>query len=389
MDLQQSPGQQQPQQPPLPASNGGKRPPAGAAGLDSVIDIDVFNGVFSGGAGGAAVQVPARLNFLKELWPLQQSPSGAQAPPPPDAAVSTLRPAPVLDDSTATAPQPLPNEAEAAAPSAQAGGVEGAQTPLPGTSPRQSSEATEGGITQRSWRSQRGQPCEVNQDDLLDQQVAYYLKHHPDIHAQHAVWRKRTGVYQLDGREVTLEWQYATDPGGQGFIVVVDGPLKQPFSDYMEMTEKNAEYDTKSCNKSSLSMIPKEQRMSFHDQHKVYTRLEAMKVAKEQALFREKHAGYIKDGQDAPDDLLVKYKKTIQQKLGQAGRHSNMNSSGAAHPPPSPPLYAYEPPPPLDKSHVSHGIVDTRITMQFMCSILTEPSLPFDDTLPLIDQKYD
>lgn len=162
----------------------------------------------------------------------------------------------------------------------------------------------------------RGEPYEVDQDDLIDQHVGYYLRHHPTIHARHAIRRNGPGVYLLDGRELSLEWQYAAEPGGQGLLVVADGPLKQPFADYMEMTQNNAEYDSESLNRSSLSQIPRAQRMSFHDQHKVYTRLEAMKVAKEQAQFREKHADYIKDGMEAPEDLLSTYKKTIQQKLG-------------------------------------------------------------------------
>lgn len=56
--------------------------------------------------------------------------------------------------------------------------------------------------------------------------------------------------------------------------------------------------------------------MSFGDQHKVYTRLEAMKVAKEQALVRETHADFLKEGKNAPNDLMDKYKKTLSQKLG-------------------------------------------------------------------------
>merc|ERR1719201_1015326 len=41
-----------------------------------------------------------------------------------------------------------------------------------------------------------------------------------------------------------------------------------------------------------------------------------MKVAKEQALFREKAAGYVSEGQIVPADLREKYEKTIDKKLG-------------------------------------------------------------------------
>lgn len=200
-------------------------------------------------------------------------------------------------------------------------------------------------------------PYVVDQDDLIDQHVGYFLRHHPEVHARHAIKRKQRGVYQLDARELSLEWQYAAEPGGQGSLVVVDGPLRQPFSDYMEMTEKNAEYDARSVNRSSLSMIGKEQRMSFDDHHKVYTRLEAMKVAKEQASLREQHAVYIKDGKEVPEDMLVKYKTTIQQKLGTPGQQAGQRmwsslerSSGGRSPPPPPP-----PTTPDNKFSDAHG----------------------------------
>lgn len=171
----------------------------------------------------------------------------------------------------------------------------------------------------------RAQHYQVDKEDLLDQHVGYYLRHHPEVHARHSLVRKRPKVYELDGREIRVDWQYATEPGGQGFLVVIDGPLRQPFADYMAMSEENAEYETQTLgmNSASLHMIPKEQRVSFHDQHKVYSRLEAMKVAKEQAKFRETAADLVKDGREVPADLMTKYKKTIDQKLGRRQRHGD------------------------------------------------------------------
>eukprot|EP00930_Biecheleria_cincta_P095160 TRINITY_DN87170_c0_g1_i1.p1 TRINITY_DN87170_c0_g1~~TRINITY_DN87170_c0_g1_i1.p1 ORF type:complete len:585 (+),score=116.96 TRINITY_DN87170_c0_g1_i1:37-1791(+) len=162
---------------------------------------------------------------------------------------------------------------------------------------------------------------EVDQEDLLDQHVGYYLRHHADVAKMRTISRKRPGVYDLDGREIRVEWQYAADPGGQGWLVVLDGPLRQPFADYMVHSDKNAEYDIQGIGAgSALHSIPKEKRLSFRDQHKMYSRLEAMKVAKEQALTREKAADYIKDGREVPRELLSKYKKTIAQKLDPGGR---------------------------------------------------------------------
>jgi len=155
-------------------------------------------------------------------------------------------------------------------------------------------------------------------EDLLDQHVAYFMRKHPEVRKKHNIQRKRAGVYQLDGREVEIEWQYASEPGGQGFLVVVDGPLRQPFKDYMMDTEANAQYEGQDIGKSNLHMISRDRRISFNDTHKVYSRLEAMKVAKEQALVREKAATYVKDGRDVPQhELMQRYKKNIQIKLGQ------------------------------------------------------------------------
>lgn len=151
---------------------------------------------------------------------------------------------------------------------------------------------------------------------MLDQHVRYYLRHHPQEAQRHMVVRRDIGVYEIDGHQVEIEWQHAPEPGQPGHLVVVDGPMRQPFADYLEMGEKNAEYDTHAIAKTSaLHHVPKERRMTFDDTHKKYTRLEAMKVAKEQASIREKAADYTRDGRQVPDELVRKYNKALRQKL--------------------------------------------------------------------------
>lgn len=155
-------------------------------------------------------------------------------------------------------------------------------------------------------------------EDLLDQHVAYFMKHHPEVHTKHNLVRVRPGVYNFDGREITVEWFYSEDPEQPGYLIAVDGPLRQPFADYMQDNENGIYYDDKRLGRSSLSLIPKGKRLSFGDGNKVYSRLEAMKVAKEQALVRERAADYVKDGMQVPQyELMSKYKKTISQKLGE------------------------------------------------------------------------
>merc|ERR1719305_310553 len=80
-------------------------------------------------------------------------------------------------------------------------------------------------------------------EDLLDQHVAYYLKHHPEVHAKHSLTRVRPGVYNFNGREISVEWHYADDPDQPGHLIAIDGPLRQPFSDYMQENEYGIEYD--------------------------------------------------------------------------------------------------------------------------------------------------
>jgi len=156
--------------------------------------------------------------------------------------------------------------------------------------------------------------------DYIHYHVTFLLQQHRDLSQRHAIERRSMGCYLIDGTEVTLEWQ-------SGSLVVVDGPLRQPFLDYLMQSEANAEYDTSSIAKTSaLHHVPKERRMTFDDTHKQYSRLEAMRVAKEQASIREKAADYVRDGKQVPDELVRKYNKALRSKL-RTGRVSNGDAS--------------------------------------------------------------
>lgn len=154
-------------------------------------------------------------------------------------------------------------------------------------------------------------------EDVLDQQVVHFMGLYPQLRQNHNIARRVDGSYELDGRQVLLEWQPQQDNGTQGCLVVVDGPLRQPFLDYISKTEANAEYEAifADSNRNPLQAIPKERMISFNDQHQAYSRLDAMKVAKEQALVREKAVGYLQAGRALPDDMLDNYQKNLQKKL--------------------------------------------------------------------------
>lgn len=163
-----------------------------------------------------------------------------------------------------------------------------------------------------------GRSPSTDDGDFIHQHVLHFLRTHPrvaDALASSLV-KKSPGIYNLDDHEVEIEWQHSADPWRSGHLVVVDGPLRQPLEDYLQMGEANAQYNTDTIAKTSnLHHVPKERRMTFDDTHKKYTRLEAMKVAKEQASIREKAAECTKEGKLVPEDLVTKYNKALRQKL--------------------------------------------------------------------------
>lgn len=133
-------------------------------------------------------------------------------------------------------------------------------------------------------------------DDYLDHHLSYCLKRST---RKHDVSRKRPGVYQIDGREVCLEWRQRIPREASG-LVVVDGPMKQHCQDYLDGVDETAEYEENTMfdNDKRISNLRDEDRLSFGDsKYQSYTRLEAMRVAKEQAKLRESAAEkYMKTG---------------------------------------------------------------------------------------------
>lgn len=189
--------------------------------------------------------------------------------------------------------------------------------------------------------------------DLVDQHLQHFLNRHPTLAERHRVLRKARGVYLVDGREIAIELDYSAElAGGQGCLMVQDGPMRQPFRDYVERKDGSAVYNTKNLKWSNLEGTSKDTRMTFRDTDDRYSRLDAMKVAKEQAYFREKAAEYAKAGHSVPTDLWQKYEKTMEIKLGrQRGSNScHKGKSSAAGQQPSQQRSA--------RNHQSPGDVD-------------------------------
>jgi hypothetical protein len=153
-----------------------------------------------------------------------------------------------------------------------------------------------------------GPPKVMSQGEIIHQHLERYLVANPKY--RHQVEQLGDGEYRIEGREVKVGFCR------QGFLVVHDGPLRQPFTDYVEKKEASAVYHHEGLKNSSLTSLPKATRISFGDEDNRYSRLDAMKIAKEQAIFREKAASCVAEGQAVPADLREKYEKNISIKLG-------------------------------------------------------------------------
>lgn len=151
--------------------------------------------------------------------------------------------------------------------------------------------------------------------------VEQYTQQHPEILQRHKIMRvsrKRPGEYDIDNRRVRITLDVDQDK-----LIVIDGPLQQPISDYFRKKQSSELFSSEGIKASNLNMLPKDARVTFQDPGVGYSRLDAMKVAKEQARFREKAADLAKAGQAVPQDLIEKYEKSIDMKLGKRWSKEN------------------------------------------------------------------
>jgi hypothetical protein len=168
----------------------------------------------------------------------------------------------------------------------------------------------------------RAGPYQARADDPIDVKVAEFFRETPQAFVKNSgLIRLRPGMYMLNGRtfEIELENRAA---GYSGYLIptlmVKDGPLRQLFADYIENKDDDTAQYSGSVfqTKNAISNIPQNCRMTFNDKGSDYSRKEAMMVAKEQALVREKAATMLKEGQVPTTDLQSKYARSITMKLG-------------------------------------------------------------------------
>lgn len=180
----------------------------------------------------------------------------------------------------------------------------------------------------QAYRDREDQFMISDPEDLVDVKVAEYFKANPQVYLKTRVARSRPGVYCIYGREIVVDFEESDGVdrpmNTPGQLVVKDGPLKQPFADYLAMKDTTAEYNSSVFQaKNNLQTIPKECRMTFNDPGCDYSRIDAMKVANEQAIVREAAAKVMMTQGQAPavNRLRCKYEKTIDMKLGNNMRH--------------------------------------------------------------------
>lgn len=161
--------------------------------------------------------------------------------------------------------------------------------------------------------------------DALLQRVQRFLWAHPDVAKKNTVVRSQIhgGVYEVNGRVVGLEWQASEKASGggadssDGQLVVIDGAMRFPLSDYLGMEDLSTTYSCRRIDTTTaLHCVPKERRMTFEDGNgECSDRIEAMVVAKKQAQIRERAADFTKAGKRVPEDLLRRCKSTPKELL--------------------------------------------------------------------------
>ena len=92
------------------------------------------------------------------------------------------------------------------------------------------------------------------------------------------------GIYEVQGRKIKMECSTRSlEP------LVVDGPLRQPLSDYLAGSEMNQIWEPASLVQSALHALPKPHRVSFEELYP-QNRTDAMRLAVLEANAREMHA---------------------------------------------------------------------------------------------------
>jgi hypothetical protein len=128
----------------------------------------------------------------------------------------------------------------------------------------------------------------------IDDHIQQLRRDYPAL-VQHSVVCTKKGVYQIAGRAVEVYFDYDEDE--DIILMVRDGPLTQPFLDYVFDTGENEDFEVVTSS-TNLQTLPEHARLQVPDSAPSDCRLTSMRTAKTQAAQREAHAKLmVKSGQ--------------------------------------------------------------------------------------------
>eukprot|EP00916_Digyalum_oweni_P013304 GHVL01021818.1.p1 GENE.GHVL01021818.1~~GHVL01021818.1.p1 ORF type:complete len:295 (+),score=31.65 GHVL01021818.1:124-1008(+) len=132
--------------------------------------------------------------------------------------------------------------------------------------------------------------------DPVDQEMAAFLKAYPKVYHENIISKVGERKYRINERVIDICLAH------NNRMMIVDGPLQQPFADYMLGTGQNEVWNSQEqlCGKAApktaaISQVPVDHRMTFGDVgnpcgDEVGQRLKAMKDAHKQSKVRIKDA---------------------------------------------------------------------------------------------------
>merc|ERR1719482_1800026 len=133
-----------------------------------------------------------------------------------------------------------------------------------------------------------------------DPELAAALKRlrrdYPALHQHRVSPASCPGTYIIAGRALEVYLLPAEDEEEEPVLMIRDGPLRQPFLDYVFDTGRNEEFE-EVVSSNALHAVPDRMRLPVQDLEPTNDRLVAMRRAKEEAKKREDHAaGLVRNG---------------------------------------------------------------------------------------------
>eukprot|EP01066_Platyproteum_vivax_P008098 Platyproteum_vivax@DN3327_c0_g1_i1.p1 len=158
-----------------------------------------------------------------------------------------------------------------------------------------------------------GQVYIPDASDMIDVRVADILNENPPLMHTLSITRQSKGQYTICNREVrvTLGYEFKCS---KPLVSVTDGPLRQPFLQYMRSSDKEMEFEPVAVSNKVFD-IPTHQRLSWKA-NATLDRIQAMKLATKEAKAR--------------DDLAAKQAGTAVSRRGSSSSETSAASTATS-----------------------------------------------------------